>query len=473
MTDTQTKAMVGAYGHPQMDTPNLDRLAREGIRFERAYTTSPLCTSARSALFTGLHSQVNGAWCNHIAPGRGVAMMGEIFRYYGYRAGYTGKWHLDGTTYAGTGIPGGGFEPDWWYDGLRYVQDIGPERFQAYRSCRTPADLRRAGVVEGDLWGPRVADRAIDFLGSVKGEPFVLVVSFEEPHAPALAPPEYWERFASIGLRARPNRAASTASKPRLMQIQREERGELGTPPQGLVFFPEFFGCNSFIDRQIGRVIDAVDQLHPDDTTIIYTTDHGDLLNSHGLIGKGPMMYEESCNIPLIIRRPGGPQGAVSDALASHVDLLPTMLDLCGLAQPPILQGRSLGPVLVDPTARVRDYTLLEFHRYAINNDSFGEFYPVRCVVDTQYKLVINLFETDELYDLRNDPYEMNNCLGDPRLADARDRLHDWLLAEMDRIRDPFRSFRWGNRPWRQAREQFYFGGANRERPPGFPFFTD
>ena len=100
--------MVGAYGNPAVDTPNLDRLAAEGIRFERAYTACPLCTPARSSIFTGLYPQVNGSWLNNVAPGRNVAMMGQIFKHYGFRAAYTGKWHLDGSAYFGDGVPRGG-----------------------------------------------------------------------------------------------------------------------------------------------------------------------------------------------------------------------------------------------------------------------------------------------------------------------------------------------------------------------------
>ena len=108
MTDTQNKSMVGAYGQPAVDTPHLDRLAETGLRFERAYTTCPLCTPARSGLFTGTHPPVNGAWCNNIAPSSSIPLLGTIFSQYGYRAAYTGKWHLDGSGYFGDGVPGGG-----------------------------------------------------------------------------------------------------------------------------------------------------------------------------------------------------------------------------------------------------------------------------------------------------------------------------------------------------------------------------
>jgi uncharacterized sulfatase len=468
MTDTQNKEMVGCYGWPGADTPNLDRLAGEGVRFERAYTTCPLCTPARGAIFSGLHPQINGAWTNNIAPSRAVPLMGEIFRHSGYRAGYTGKWHLDGSAYFGDGVPGGGFEEDWWYDGKRYSQDIGPEMFKAYRSCSSADQLREAGFDEDTMWGHRVADRAVDFLERVSEQPFVLAVSFDEPHGPCVAPPEYWEKFRPEDIPLRPNHNAPLDAKPELHRVQRDTRGEVDLDSWRKRQC-RFFGCNSYIDREIGRVVDAVDRLHGDDTLVIYTSDHGDQRLAHGLSGKGTMMYEETCNVPLLVRGPGVAKGAVSDALVSHVDILPTMLAAAGLERPPSLHGTSLLPVLADPSAAVREHAMIGFHRFAINHDSNGEFYPIRCATDGRHKLVINLFETDELYDLGEDPYELTNRVADPALAGARDRLHDWLLDEMDRIRDPFRSFRWGDRPWRSVRAATY-RGPNRSRPRGFAF---
>jgi len=469
MTDTQNKSMVGAYGHPAVDTPNLDRLAATGIRFERAYTACPLCTPARGAIFSGQHPQINGAWCNNVAPHRHVALLGTIFRHYGFRAAYTGKWHLDGTAYFGNGVPEGGFEPDWWYDGKRYAEDIGPEMFKRYRSCHTAYDLRKAGFSEQNMWGHRVADRAIDFLQGVGQEPFVLVTSFDEPHGPCVAPPEYWEKFTAADVPTRPNFGASTENKPRLQQIQSEEAGAAEWESFAAARH-KFFGCNSYIDREIGRVIDAVERTHGDDTVIFYTSDHGDMMGGHGLRSKGPMMYEEICNIPFLVRVPGGPAGVVSEALVSHLDVIPTMLEMAGIERPGCLQGESLAPALEDPTAQVNDAVMVNFHRFAINHDSFGEFYPIRCITDGRYKLSVNLLDTDELYDLAQDPYEMNNLINAPEGEEARNRLHDRLLEEMDRIRDPFRSFRWGDRAWRSVRKPFYFHGAGRSPATRFPF---
>ncbi len=474
MTDTQNKSMVGAYGNPRVDTPNLDRLAEEGVRFERAYTTCPLCTPARGGIFSGLYPQINGAWCNNIAPHGHIALMGEIFRHYGYRACYTGKWHLDGSAYFGNGEPQGGFEPDWWYDGKRYADDVGPAMFEAYRSCRDADDLREAGFTLENIWGHRVTNRAIDFLEKAGDEPFLLICSFDEPHGPFVTPPEYWEKFTGDEIPMRPNCNASIDGKPEILQVQRRENGEVDwqTFASGPMM-RKWYGCNSYIDREIGRVVDAVDRLHADDTMVIYTTDHGGQARSHGLMSKGPMMYEESCNIPFIARVPGGARGAVSRSLISHVDVLPTLLDYAGFERPEVLNGTSLRAVFdcpEDTGNSARECALINFHRFAINHDAMGEFYPIRCATDGRYKLIVNFLETDELYDLQEDPYEMTNIIDDAQAVPDRDRLHDWLLDEMDRIRDPFRSWHWGSRPWRQVRKTFYRGGTNRNMPQGFPF---
>ena len=181
-------------------------------------------------------------------------------------------------------------------------------------------------------------------------------------------------------------------------------------------------------------------------------------------------MYDEITRVPFIVRAPGGPAGAVCEGVVSHLDVLPTMLDLAGIDTPPSLHGVSLAHTLADPTVPARTHAFVGFHRFAINHDDFGEFYPIRCVTDGRHKLSLNLFETDELYDLTEDPGECVNLIDDARYTAVRDGLHDALLDEMDRVRDPFRSFRWGDRAWRTARHAFYHGGARRNKPAGFPF---
>jgi uncharacterized sulfatase len=455
MTDTQTKSMVGAYGTPAMDTPNLDRLAASGVRFDRAYTTCPLCTPARGGVFSGLHPQSMGAWANGLSPDPNVPLMGRIFRGLGYRAAYTGKWHLDGGGYFGEGKPAGGFEPDWWYDGKCYERTIGADMMRRYKAVRTVADLREGGFTEENVWGHHVADRAIDFLETVGSEPFVLATSFDEPHDPFAAPPEYWEGFDPSGIPKPDNCYAPLEGKPRLQQAHFEQCWKLGWP-EFLQAKKAHFGCNSFIDREIGRVIDAATSLHGDDAVIIYTSDHGDMLGAHGLQSKGPMMYEEITNIPFIIRAPGASAGVASQALASHLDIVPTMLELAGVEIADELHGTSLVPALGDPGRAVRRDLMMGFHRYGVNQPAYGGFYPIRCLTDGRCKLALNLLDRDEFYDLAEDPGEKDNRIDDPAVRTIRNAMHERLLERMDEVADPFRGYVWGERPWNAIRRPLY-----------------
>lgn len=473
MTDTQGRDMVGAYGNRKVDTPNLDALAASGVRFNRCYTACPLCTPARGAIFSGMHPSVNGAYANNLAPHADVALWGTIFAHYGYQTAYTGKWHLDGAGYFGDGEPGGGFAPDWWYDGKSYADELGPDRFSAYRhKLKMPDDLRRHGFDDpARLWGHRVADRALDFLDQVEADrPFLLVASFDEPHGPFVCPPEYWEN-APVEAYTKPKSFGVTS--PDKPQRQQEAAARfVGTDWEA---FREsrrrFYGCNAWIDRELGRVLDAVTARFGDNTIIVYTSDHGDMGGCHGLTSKGPEMYEETTNVPLLVRTPGGPTGGVSDALVSHVDLLPTLLDYAGIEAPPRLHGQSLRTAWEDPTAPGRTAALLSYERFAINHDMQAGFYPIRAWTDGRWKLVVNLFDTDELYDLQTDPDELTNRIGDDVCADVRDELHDGLLREMNRIRDPRRNRWWMERPWRQRPLPADITRVERRaKPRGFPF---
>jgi uncharacterized sulfatase len=473
LSDQQCKFMVGAYGRKEFDTPNLDRLAARGMRFERAYTASPVCTAARAALLTGVTPQLAGAWANEMAPARHTPLLGEIFRDLGWRAAYTGKWHLDGACYEGTGLASGGFEQEWWYDRANLLRDLPGGLWETCAKARSGADLRAAGLRLEHLHGHRVADRAVDFLQRAGDEPFVLVVSFDEPHSPWLAPPEYWEKFKVGDFAPRPNYGASLEGKPEIQRVHaREIAADHGNPTweQLLAKRLACFGCNSWLDREVGRVLDAVERHHPEDTFILYTSDHGDQLGSHGLHDKGAAMYEESCNVPLLVRGPGVPRGATTQALASHLDLLPTMLELAGFTPPASLHGRSLVPVLRDPEVRVNEEVLISFNRFALGH-ARGAFFPIRCLTDGRYKLAINLFDTDEFYDLEADPWERVNLIHDPGAAAARDRLHDRLLRFLGETFDPMDSHLWGRRPWRTVRELYYVNraGDGRARPAGFP----
>jgi uncharacterized sulfatase len=446
MTDTQTKTMVGCYGIPEVRTPCLDQLASEGMRFENAYTCTPVCGPARSALFTGLFPHSNGSWANSMAIGDNVKTIGQRLSQKGIRAAYVGKWHLDASDYFGLAQCPDGWDPDYWYDMRNYLEELSPEDRQRSRRQRTNDENIDASFT----FGHRVSNRAIDFLEKNGSDDFFLTVSYDEPHGPCLCPPPFNTMFKDFNLPKRENVKDRLEDKPEHHQlwsgdVRREDK-------EGLrIHHPDFFGCNSFVDSEIGRVIEAINR-HAPDALVIYTSDHGDMLSSHSLrgSGKGPAMYQEITNIPFIVRWPGHtPKNSVSQALVSHVDLLPTWIEALGLTSPRWAEGRSQLPAFRNAETQVSPHIFMEFGRYETDHDGFGGFQPIRCVCNGEFKLVVNLLTSDEFYHLRNDPGEMTNLIHSSPHAVERNTLHDRLLDWMNETRDPFRGYYWRNRPWR------------------------
>jgi len=463
MTDTQGANVVSTYTGLELGTANIDNLARTGIKFTRAYTTCPLCTPARAGIFTGIYPHTAGAWTNNLPLGDNIKTMGQRFRDNGYRTAYIGKWHLDGHDYFGTGLCPDGWEEAYWYDGKRYLSELSENEIHLWRRGLSTVDRLRAHDIRPEFtWAHRVSDRAIDFLDACSNRPFLLVVSYDEPHHPYTCPPEYAERFENYAYPTGPAAHDTLVNKP--AHQQEWARASTVQLEDGCFHHPLYFGCNSFVDHEIGRVIDAVHQKAPENTVVIFTSDHGDMLGAHQLVGKGPAMYEEITHMPLIVELPDGyGAGTVNSTLVSHIDLLPTLLELAGLDIPPIMEGQSIVPLLYGEEDVGRD-VIVEFHRYEIEHDSWGGFQPIRCIVQGDYKLVINLLHTDELYDLRTDPAEVENLIDHPDYTGIRNALHERLLDWMYEKRDPFRGPCWERRPW-QATRRLRWRGSFRPRP--------
>ena len=466
MTDTQGANVLGCYNVPELRTPNLDRLAAEGVRFDRAYTTCPLCTPARGGIFTGLTPSVNGAHTNNLAPGANIVHMGNRFETAGYHTAYIGKWHLDGLDYFDSGVCPAGWDSRYWYDGRCYLNDLTDEEKHLWRrGLRNADELRAHNITAEFTWAHRVSDRAIDFLGSRDPDrPFLLVCSYDEPHGPSTCPPEYIEQFADFQFPVGPAAGDNLSDKP---AHHAEWAETCNTSGRATCSRPRYFGCNSFVDSEIGRVIEGVARYAPENTWIIFTSDHGDMFGAHGITGKGPAMYDEIARVPFIVRPAGGADGTVVPEPVSHLDLLPTMLDLADLDTPPILHGQSLRAMLegTQPSFPAADRpVLMEFMRFSINHDGWGGFQPIRAIVLGDWKFVVNLLDTDELYNLADDPAEMTNVITGPDHVETRTRMHDALLDEMDRVRDPFRGPAWERRPWRGDLKQKW-SGRYRHRP--------
>jgi uncharacterized sulfatase len=182
---------------------------------------------------------------------------------------------------------------------------------------------------------------------------------------------------------------------------------------------------------------------------VLFTSDHGHYLGAHGLDLKHGALYDEVVNVPMIVSGPSFASGAVSEALLSHIDVLPTLLDIAGVEPPDQLHGRSFRSPLEHGSDQHRDVALVEHSGYGRGRADGDGCYPVRCLVSEDgHKLALNLLETDELYDLDEEPLECTNRITDPSYERVRSRLHDALIEELEATDDPFHSLAWTEREW-------------------------
>ncbi len=463
MTDTQRTDMVGCYGHPDMKTPAIDSLAAKGVRYEWAFSCQPVCGPARSAIFTGLYPHSNGSWANSIPLGANVKTVGQRLRDNRFHTAYIGKYHLDGSDYFGLGYASDGWDPDYWYDMRNYLEEM--TDLERYKS-RNQRTMDHEAIPVEKTYAHQVSNRAIDFIKENRDDDYFLVVSYDEPHDPYLCPEPYCSMYEEYEFPKSPNVWDDLQDKPDYQRVWAGKNLDLNMDELH-IYHKYFFGCNSFVDSEIGRVLETIED-YAEDALIIYTSDHGDALFSHSLYAKGPSMYDEICRIPLIIYDPSSdtPGGSVCEHPASHIDMVPTILDYAGLPQPKILEGKSMRPMIEDPSYKLNNYIFSEFNRYEVDHDGFGGFQPMRSCFDGRYKLSIHLLSQDELYDMQEDPAEMFNLIDSDDHKDVRNKLHDEILDWMNRTRDPFRGYYWERRPWRDdARKPTWdYTGYTRQR---------
>ena len=289
-----------------------------------------------------------------------------------------------------------------------------------------------------------------------------MVLSYDEPHDPSLCPEPFASMYEDFCLPKKENVWDTLEEKPPHQQAwsgprRHQDRDAL------TIRMKELFGCNSFVDSEIGRVAGAAREILGDDFTLLYTSDHGDMAQSHCLYAKGPAAYEEIAHIPFILWGQGS--GEI-DTPVSHIDVAATVWDFFGFQKPMMLQGESLLPLVRNGKCPDRRDVFVEFGRYEIDHDGFGGWQPLRCIFDGRYKLVINLLSEDEFYDLEKDPGEMHNGICDEETAGIRDDMMKRLLEHMNEIRDPFRGYWWEQRPWytHAAAPSWDYTGFTRQR---------
>jgi len=412
MTD-HTNAQAVRAGSPCIK-PNLDALAADGMRFGRCYTPNAICSPARASLMTALFPSRHGVWdCTHVhrpewvdlPPGR-FPFFSQLLADAGYLNGYVGKWHVEQSKR---------LENFGWHE---YDVNCGE---MPYKISEPLAVLPKDGYPDYVLAGvddanaePRhpAFEKGIQFIrrAAKSGKPFCCFVSTSEPHDPYVVPRKFWEMYDADTVPLSPTLREEPVGKPEVIERMRSVWTSL-TDSDWRRVTAAYYALITFLDSEVGRILRVLrDAELYDDTIIVITSDHGDMLGGHGLATKGVATpYEEVYNIPLIVRVPGKAKGVEEGGvLVSLLDVAPTLLDFCGAANLTDAHGRSLMPIL-EGRADASDW-----------RDAYGEFfgqrfmYTQRIVWHEHWKYVFSPCGVDELYDLRNDPNERRNLAGDP-----------------------------------------------------------
>ena len=432
MDDEHNKKFFGCYGHPQAKTPNIDRLASEGVLFANAYTNSPICVPARASLATGRYVNDIGYWDNAIAYEGRIPGWGHRLQDAGHPVTSVGKLHYR-------------FEEDpTGFDEQVIPMHIADGKGDLMGSLRPDVPVRYQSRKYADEVGPGhspyidydrdIAARAADWLKQQKGKPadkpWVLFVSFICPHFPLIAPQEYFDLYPldEIAL-PKPADTDYQQSHPwwkafRSSYIIDESFTD---DEHRRVAIAAYLGLCTFTDDNIGEVLKALDVSgQADDTRIAFFSDHGDNLGARGLWGKSNM-YEESAGIPLILNGPDLPKGRVVTTPVSLVDMHPTILEGAGV--PPHADDADLPGTSLLQTANAPDdperVIFSEYHGAA----STSACYMLR---KGRYKYVNYTHYQPELFDLEDDPEELNNLSGDPSYASLLDEFEAILHTFVD-----------------------------------------
>ena len=429
--DQQRFDCLGFNHKYPVKTPNLDRLAAEGIRFNNAYTPLPTCCPARQSLICGKRAESFGAHWNY-DMGIPVASIGkDAFSWarelhtLGYRTGYVGKWHVSPTlTPLDFGYEDYVPESTFWRNMKKEYPDL--KHTEGYMGEKSPYPLEVAPTHQN-------ARYVMELIEKYEEEPWHIKMDFAEPHLPCRPSEPFASMYEDV-----PKWGAFDDDLKDKPYIQRQMRYNWETEALSWERCREmvklYYGFISQVDDAIGRVIRLLeDKGILDNTWIIYTADHGDMCGDRKMMDKHYIMYEEVTKVPLVMRYPKAiaPGLACDEMVTNMLDLVPTILEFAQLPVPKDLHGVSLTPYLEGrehPSPR----------RYALttyNGQQFG-LYTHRMIRDKQWKYVWNLSDVDELYDMENDPYELTNLAVRPEYAERLRLMRLDMLRELEAVDD-------------------------------------
>jgi arylsulfatase A-like enzyme len=440
-TDEQRADTMAAYGNTRFRVPAMNRLASQSVVFDRAYVTQPVCTPSRSSVMTGLWPHQSGCVRNNIAMQAETKTTPELLGDSAYRTGYMGKWHLGDEIFAQHG-----FE-EW-----KAMEDGNYRRFYSAGRDRNARSAYHHFLVRlGYKPGPEndfsrsfatklpvehskpsfLANEASNFILQHRAEPWMLYVNFLEPHMPFASALDDLHSEAEAPLKNFPG--TPLGPEPEWYKRRRADVGQEPAKLQRLA--RNYAGLCSLVDQALARILWTLEATgQAQNTIVVYTSDHGDMMGAHGLMAK-QVMYEEAMHVPLLVRAPFRqlkPHHVAQPV--SHIDIAPTLMELLG-AKVPDLAGRSLVPMLAGGT-RPDNFVFLEWT--ADKNDS-GEGPNGRTVASPDgYKLV--LYDTDQsmLFDHNKDPRELRNVYGKPEYAAVqaalRKKIEEWQKQTRDTL---------------------------------------
>jgi N-acetylglucosamine-6-sulfatase len=422
---------MGVAGHPFLETPNMDRLAREGMRFENAFATTPLCSPSRASFLTGQYAHTNGIVDNTARPSHDLPTFPRELQRAGYATGFFGKWHMGNDASPRPGfthwvaMPGQGeaIDPQLNVDGaaLRetgYVTDVLTGYVERF--------IQRAGsqpflvYLAHKAIHPNVVQRDDGSTGPVSGQPGGFVAA--ERHR---------GRYAGREMPRRPNAFKPPVDKPALMRTI----GSL--PPLGretATTDEEMRGRAEMllgVDDSLGRILTALETTGAlDDTVVVFTSDHGYFYGEHGLNEERRLAYEETIRIPLLVRFPSRIRaGSVAREMVLSLDLAPTLMELAGLTPLAGMQGRSLLPIFAGTPGDWRRAFLIEYYSDTVFPRVHRMGYSAVRTDRHKYIEYRELQGMHELYDLEADPYEEHNLMNSPEAASLRAAMQQELQA--------------------------------------------
>ena len=455
-TDQQRSDSLACCGNPVVQTPNLDRLARKGTRLTNHTTPCPMCSPSRATMFTGQYPRTHGLAVNGMALDERIPTLAQCLSESGYRTHGIGKHHLQPILAPeercmpesvafwnrpeadGWNGPYYGFqtvefqigEADTCFAGghyARWIKEHHPEVIELVQPEAglddTPEDLKetwKCALPQELHYNSWIARQAVRFIEKVE-DPFFLFVSTPDPHHPFTPPAPYCDLYdpADVvmprevpGELQRMPAYISEPVDPVELGLMIQTRGISEASMRRAI--AHTYGMVHMIDERVGWVVDALEKKGlMNDTIFVFTSDHGEYLGDHGLLHKGPPPYRNIREIPFIMHGPGIPSGLEIDAMTSHLDLMPTLLDFADARVPEGMAGQSLRPLLEGRQDQLRSTLFHEFHPRAT-----ADLYN-HTVVHDNWRLTLypDHPEWGELFDLAEDPNEHHNLFGGPAVA--------------------------------------------------------